>query len=82
MEKWFSEEKSLTIDFDDVKIQLKKLNFLNNEKIDLIQKKEFKFIDIEIHNMTNSTLFINNLDLDSTESMNYIKFYSIEMKTN
>ena len=33
-----------------------------------IQQEEFKFIDVEIHNQSDSIILINNLQLDSTES--------------
>ena len=37
-------------------------------KMKFIQQEEFKFIDVEIHNQSDSIILINNLQLDSTES--------------
>ena len=67
--KWFSDEKNLTLNFDDLEIKFRKLNDLNNKKMNFMKQKEFKFIDIEIHNLSDS-LLINSLqlELDSTES--------------
>ena len=62
--KWFSYEKNITADFDDLEIKLKK----NNEKMKYMQQQELKFIDVEISNLSDSKLLINKLELDSTES--------------
>ena len=79
--KWFSEEKNLTINFDDLEIKFRKLNDLSNTKMNFMQNKEFKFIDIEIYNFSNSTLLISNLQLDSTESKMIVLHFNI-FKTN
>ena len=70
--KWFSEDNNLNIVFDDLEIKLRKIDYLKNSKINFMQLKDFKFINVEICNLSDSSLLINNLQLDSTESKNNI----------
>ena len=65
--KWFSGEEKLLINFDDLGINLKKINYVET-KADFISKKEFKFIELEIYNFAESILVFNDVQLDSTES--------------
>ena len=67
--KWFFDQQNLILYFDDLEIRFKKVIDLTkiNKTIYMI-KKEFKLIDVEILNCSNSKLEINNLQLDSTES--------------
>ena len=66
--KWFSDEKNISINFDDLEIKFRKVNDLNSEAMNFIEKKEFKFIDVEICNSSASKFLISKLELESTES--------------
>ena len=66
--KWFFHEKKLTINLDDMVINLSKLNDLNSKKMNFLQQNEFKFIDVQMCNFSDSTLTMSKLELDSTES--------------
>ena len=63
--KWFSDKKNLSIDFDHLEIKFLKLD---ESKINFMKTKEFKSVEIEICNLTDSTLSFNEINLDSTES--------------
>ena len=67
--KWFLDEKNIAINFDDLELKFRKLNNLNDMKINFMQKKEFKFIDFEIFNVSDSPIKIIDLQIDSTERM-------------
>ena len=67
--KWFYGEKNLTINLDHWELKFRKLDDSDNMKINFIQKKEFKFIDFEIYNVSNSPLEISDMQIDSTESI-------------
>ena len=67
--KWFYFEKNMTINLDHWELKFRKLNDSDNMKINFIQKKEFKFIDFEIYNVSNSPLEISDMQIDSTESI-------------
>ena len=60
--KWSAYENNIAINFDDLQINFRKLNDLNDAK------NLFKFIDVEICNFSASTFLIHDLQLDSTES--------------
>ena len=79
--KWFFDEKTIAIDFDKLTVKFEKFNDLNNEKNNLTQKKEFHLIIVEISNSSNSTVFFNNIQIDSTESQFFLKKNTI-LNTN
>ena len=66
--KWFSDEKNISITFDQLEIKFKKNDGLMKGKTNIWPKKEFKVIDVDIYNLSTSTLLLKNFDLDSTES--------------
>ena len=64
--KWFSGTEKLEINFDDLSIKFKKLQNLNKCKIACA--KQYKFIEIEVCNISNSPLVMQDFQLDSSES--------------
>lgn len=66
--KWSFDEKQIVINFKDFEIKFKKIDDLINTKGNAMLKKEFKFIDIEIYNPSDSALLVENFHLDSTKS--------------
>ena len=75
--KWFSEEKHITINLDDLELKFSKINDEESRKMNFMQKKEFKFIDFLIYNVSNSSLEISDLQIDSTERMMIILNFMI-----
>ena len=64
--KWFSDEEKIEFHLEHLEIKLGKIDL--TEKINFIQMKELKFIDFEIHNLSESSLLFNDLQIESTES--------------
>lgn len=65
---WSHDENEIIITFKDFEINLKKIVDSRKKKEKALLNKEFKFIDIELHNTSDSSLFLNDLHLDSTTS--------------
>ena len=68
--KWFFDEKIIAINFDKLTLKFEKFN---KEKMNFTQKKEFHVILVEIRNSSNSTVFFNDIQIDSTESQFFLK---------
>ena len=66
--KWFFYERSLSIFLDFLEFKFSKLTDLNDKKTDSKEKNYFNIINVEISNNSDSTFFITDLKLDSTES--------------
>ena len=65
--KWSCDDKNMTINLDPWELKFRKRNDSDNMKINFIQKKEFKYIDLEIYNVSDSPLEISDMQIDSTE---------------
>ena len=63
--KWSFDDKKIVIKFQDLEIKFKKID-LTNSKVNVILKKEFRSVDVEIYNTSDSALSIEELNLDST----------------
>lgn len=64
--KWPSHEKQIAFNFQELEIKFKKVDDLINTKANAMLKKEFKFVDIEIYNTTDSVLIVDDFCLNST----------------
>ena len=67
--KWRSDEKNISIIFDDFHIKFEKIEDFSNSNMGFLQKKEFKFINMVISNFSDTSLQICDLKFDSTESI-------------
>ena len=65
VKKWFAHEEKLSFNFSDLEIKLKKLIKPDNQSE---MNNEFKFVEIEICNVSSSSVSFKNLALDSSES--------------
>ena len=76
--KWSYDENQIVINFQDLKIKFKKIDDSINIKVNSLLKKEFKFVDIEIYNTSDSAFVIENFHIISTTSK--FKFCIIILK--
>ena len=66
--KWPSIENKIVFSFQDFEIKFKKIDVLAKSKVNLMQNQEFRFIDVEICNTSDSALTIDDFHFDSTAS--------------
>ena len=66
--KWPSNEKKIVLKFQDFEIKFKKIDVLTKSKVNLMLNQEFRFIDVEICNTSDSALTIDDFHFDSTSS--------------
>ena len=69
VKKWFANEEKLSFNFSDLEIKLKKLIKPDNSYFYQSEmNNEFKFVEVEIFNVSSSSVSIKNVELDSSES--------------
>ena len=73
--KWFSNEKSLLINYPEYNLQIKKVEAspdYNEFEMNGDSKKDVKLIQVEVQNNSKSLLYLHDFKLNASESISNI----------